>query len=205
MALNVDPAIAATVKDIRYDASATSWLSVVYEGKNKVVVGAKGDGDFDEFKASLKDDAATFGFVRMVSGDQESKRVKFIFVVYLGPSMGMMSKSRVTIHKPVISEAIGQYHVDWFAEGLDDMDENEIRQKIKKSGGADYDLGSNSKGYESKAGAIQQTAKSSYKEKEKDTNIGPVVFETSAIPNTTACDLGGQEDGCSSHRGHAEH
>ena len=35
------------------------------------------------------------------------------------------------------SQAIGQFHVEIFADGLSDVNEAEVRTKIKKSGGAD--------------------------------------------------------------------
>jgi hypothetical protein len=34
------------------------------------------------------------------------------------------------------------------------LTEEEVMDKVKKSSGANYDLGSNSKGYESKAGTL---------------------------------------------------
>ncbi len=42
MALVFDPACEATVADVRSDSTATNWVSFKYEGRNKLVVGAKG-------------------------------------------------------------------------------------------------------------------------------------------------------------------
>jgi hypothetical protein len=86
-----------------------------------------------------------------------------------------------------LSQAIGQFHVEIFAEGLSDVNEQEVRTKIKKSGGADYDQGSNAGGaaYTTSAGDIKAQAKNTFLSKEKETNIGPVIFEKSALPQTT--------------------
>jgi hypothetical protein len=77
---------------------------------------------------------------------------------------------------------------------LSDVNEEEVRTKIKKSGGADYDQGSNAggAGYQTSAHDIKAQAKGAYLSKEKETNIGPVVFEKSALPQTTPIDLKGR-------------
>ena len=81
-----------------------------------------------------------------------------------------------------------------YADGLGDVNEQEVRTKIKKSGGADYDQGSNAggAGYQTSAGEIKAQAKGAYISKEKETNIGPVIFEKSALPQTTPIDLKGR-------------
>jgi hypothetical protein len=91
-------------------------------------------------------------------------------------------------------QAIGQFHIDVFAEGLSDVNEQEVRTKLKKSGGADYDQGSNAggAGYQTSAAGIKAQAKGTYLSKEKETTIGPVIFEKSALPQTTPIDLKGR-------------
>jgi hypothetical protein len=110
---------------------ALEWLICEYEGKEKIKVTNSGNGNFDEFKvkrpprlsrapasrhfcaqASLSDDRISFGFFRMISGDQvrmraladaadartmmillqESKRVKFVFYLFVGSSANVMAK-----------------------------------------------------------------------------------------------------------------
>ena len=91
-------------------------------------------------------------------------------------------------------QAFGQFHVEIFADGIGDVNEQDVRTKIKKSGGADYDQGSNAggAGYQTSAGEIKAQAKGAYLSKEKETKIGPVVFEKSALPQTTPIDLKGR-------------
>jgi hypothetical protein len=110
---------------------ALEWLICEYEGKEKIKVTNSGNGNFDEFKvkrpprmsrvpasrhfcaqASLSDDRISFGFFRMISGDQvrmralaaaadartmmillqESKRVKFVFYLFVGSFANVMAK-----------------------------------------------------------------------------------------------------------------
>ena len=128
-----------------------------------------------------------------MAGDQESKRPKFVVVQYNGPSLAGMAKSRAGSHKPEVDKIMGQHHVFFFADDPTDMTEDEVMTKIKKSSGANYDLGSNSKGYESKAGEIKNQSKTMYLAKEKETNITkPVVFFEGALSKTTPCDLSGR-------------
>ncbi len=58
--------------------------------------------------------------------------------------------------------------------------------------GANYDLGSNSKGYSSKAGELKAQAASAYKAKEKEGNAQAVVYCDAPLPTTTPCDLSGR-------------
>mmetsp|Transcript_6648 Transcript_6648/g.10517 ORF Transcript_6648/g.10517 Transcript_6648/m.10517 type:complete len:157 (-) Transcript_6648:987-1457(-) len=128
----------------------------------------------------------------MIAGDQESKRPKFVLVQYNGSNLGGMAKSRAGIHKPDVEQAVGQHHVFYFGEGAEDMTEELVMDKIKKSSGANYDLGSNAAGYKTKAGDIKNSAASTYKTKEKETNIGPVVFHEGPLARATPCDLSGR-------------
>lgn len=83
---------------------STAWelthcrVALVYKDKAQIDVGSSGSEGFDEFKAYLQDksDQAVFGFLRLISGDQESRRVKFVFFVFLGTNLGAMAKVLVS-------------------------------------------------------------------------------------------------------------
>lgn len=129
----------------------------------------------------------------MGTRDQESKTVKFVYVTYVGPSVGGMAKGRVGSHKMDIKSIIGQSHVDYQSDDIDEVTDDIIREKLKKASGANYDLGSNAGGsYQSQAGGLQAQARSLYKNLEKDSDIGPVQFEKFARPKETPMDLGGR-------------
>jgi hypothetical protein len=102
--------------------------------------------------------------------------VKFVFLTYVGPSVGGMARGRVSSHKGDVKEMIGQSHVETQTDDMDDITEAKITDMLKKASGANYDLGSNASGYESKAGDIGKSAAAKYKALEKESNIGPVVF-----------------------------
>ena len=127
--------------------------------------------------------------------DQESKTVKFVFIVYVGPSVGGMQRGRVGAHKPDVKALVGQSHVDFQTDDKDDLTEESLRERLKKASGANYDLGSNAGGaYESKAGSIREGAAARYKTLEKESNIGPVIFDKYKKDRAavTPMDLGGR-------------
>ena len=70
--------------------------------------------------------------------DQESKTVKFVFITYLGPSVGGMARGRVGAHKPDVKALVGQSHVDYQTDDKDDLSEASLTDRLKKASGANY-------------------------------------------------------------------
>ena len=181
---------------MRSDLTPETWLVFGYEGKAKIVCKEVGEGSPYAAIDSMDDAEVSFALLRVTgTRDQESKTVKFVFISYTGPGVGGMARGRVNGHKGDVKELIGQSHVDISTDDRDDMTEEVITQKLKKASGANYDLGSNAGGqYESKAGGIQASARDRYKALEKESNIGPVVFDKYKKDKNavTPMDLGGR-------------
>lgn len=55
----------------------------------------------------LDDAKALYALLRIEDGDQESRRVKFVFITWVGPSVGGMARGRVTIHKTGVAQVVG--------------------------------------------------------------------------------------------------
>ena len=164
---------------VRSDTMPATYIVMGYEGKSKIVCKQLGKGSPYQAMDHMDDAEVSYALLR-VSGtrDQESKTVKFVFLTYLGPSVGGMQRGRVGAHKPDVKDLVGQSHVDYQTDDKDDISEEKITEMLKKASGANYDLGSNAGGkYKSNAGGIQASAKNNYKSLEKESNIGPVVFE----------------------------
>ena len=73
-----DPALAAAVADVRDDNTDTAWCQFGYEGKAKIVLAGKGSGGVDELLDEMDDSQVSFVLLRLTTGDQESKRIKFM-------------------------------------------------------------------------------------------------------------------------------
>eukprot|EP01047_Picozoa_sp_COSAG01_P116779 COSAG01_NODE_45454_length_409_cov_0.990323_1_plen_89_part_01 len=83
-----DPALRQWVEDVKDDANPTSWAVFGYSGKNKVAPLSKGTGEADEYwgqwLGQLHDNQIQFSLLRIIMGDSESRRPKFVFVTWLG-------------------------------------------------------------------------------------------------------------------------
>ena len=192
-----DPALADALTKVRSDASPETYCVFGYEGKSKIVLKDMGTGNCYECIKGMDDAEVSYALLRVTgTRDQESKTVKFVFICYVGPSVGGMQKGRVNGHKGDVKTMIGQSHVDIQADDKADISEEVITGKLKKASGANYDLGSNAGGaYESNAKGIGASAAAKYRELEKTSNIGPVIFDKGpAKPKdyVTPVDLGGR-------------
>jgi len=191
-----DPALAQAITAVRSDTTPETFCVFTYEGKSKIVLKGTGSGDCYKAVDEFDEAAVSYALLRVTgTRDQESKTVKFVFLVYVGPSVGGMARGRVGGHKGDVKELMGQSHVDIQSDDKADMTEEAITTKLKKASGANYDLGSNAGGaYQSNAGDIRAKAAANYKTLEKESNIGPVVFEKYAKPKdyVSPMDLGGR-------------
>jgi hypothetical protein len=135
-----DPALTQAYTNVRSDANPTSWVVFGYDG-NKIVVQATGSGGFGEFQAVFKDDQCQFGFVRVNTGDNESKRAKFVFVSWVGVSVSPLKRAKVSVHKANVKEIVRDYACEIHAENPDELSEQIVMEKVIKSGGANYGTG----------------------------------------------------------------
>ena len=129
----------------------------------------KGTGDaeqyWEEYRRHLSDDQIQFSMVRVVMGDAESRRPKFVFITWLGKATGVMARSRGGMHKADLKKVIGQFHLELATDAKDEIDLLAVKKTIKKGMGADYDMGSNSRS-------------ASGKEGNQDTTIAHVKYAT---------------------------
>jgi len=187
-----EDAIKPIIAQIRDDAQPETYMILKYESKSKIVCAKTGTGDLDALHEDLSDDEVQYVLFRYEAGDQESKRTKFIFLAFIGPNVGGMTKGRVAAHKPDVMAMIGQSHLQISTDDRDEFTAAQVKDKVKKAAGANYDLGSNASGYDTKGGEIGKSAAAFYKEKEKETTIAPVKYETFARPKETPMDLQGR-------------
>jgi hypothetical protein len=78
-----------------------------YEGTtNKIVSQGKGEGGLAELVEQFADDQAQYAYLRVVSGDSESKRTKFVFISWCGPSVGALKRAKMSVHKADVKKVI---------------------------------------------------------------------------------------------------
>jgi len=136
-----DPAIAQAYADVRSDSNASTWLVLSYSGNSKLVLQATGSGSYSEFLAEFDDKKAQFGYIRVTTGDSESKRSKFVFVSWVGTGVGALAKAKVSVHKAKVKEVVREYACEIHAEEREELSEEAVMDKVIKSGGANYGTG----------------------------------------------------------------
>eukprot|EP01102_Stenamoeba_stenopodia_P005889 TRINITY_DN16603_c0_g1_i1.p1 TRINITY_DN16603_c0_g1~~TRINITY_DN16603_c0_g1_i1.p1 ORF type:complete len:180 (-),score=34.36 TRINITY_DN16603_c0_g1_i1:104-643(-) len=135
-----DPALAQAYQDVRSDANPTSWVIFGYSG-NKIVVDATGSGDYAEFASHFDDSKAQYGFVRVTTGDSESKRAKFVFIAWVGTGVSPLARAKVSVHKANVKQIVRDYAAEVHAEAREEIDEQKVMDKVVKAGGANYGTG----------------------------------------------------------------
>ena len=157
-----DPVLREWAAEVKDDTpGSTSWLLFGYgEKKGKIVPRCKGTGEAEEywgeFLSHLSDDEILFGLVRIVMGDSESRRPKFILVIWLGSNVGVMKRAPVGMQKGDVKKVLGAIHLELEIDTVGELELDAVKKQLKKSMGADYDMGSNSRsasGKEGNAGA----------------------------------------------------
>jgi len=137
-----DPAINEAYLDVRSDKTETNWLLLDYvDGRsNTLTVTGTGSGGLAELRDRLDESKASYGYVRVsFSNDKESQREKFILVVWIGPSCGVMRKAKISVHTADVKQVIRVFSIEVPAREKDDLKEDPIVVRLRKAGGASYD------------------------------------------------------------------
>ncbi|KAI1391696.1 actin depolymerizing protein [Hypoxylon trugodes] len=138
------PEILAAYDAVRSDKDETNWLLISYAAAvgDKLTLTGTGTGGLAELVSKLDDTQAQYGYVRVeYSNDSESKRVKFIFVVWIGEGVKVMRKARVSIESGNVKRVLAHHSIQVDARDRGDLEEGDIVTRLRKAGGADYNGG----------------------------------------------------------------
>eukprot|EP01111_Echinosteliopsis_oligospora_P007565 TRINITY_DN22784_c0_g1_i1.p1 TRINITY_DN22784_c0_g1~~TRINITY_DN22784_c0_g1_i1.p1 ORF type:complete len:146 (-),score=32.93 TRINITY_DN22784_c0_g1_i1:85-522(-) len=133
-----NPELKSSYEEVRSDANDTNWVVFGYDGAQKIVVSGKGSGGLDELKATLQEGDVSYGYLRVTSGDSESKRAKFVFISWVGERVSPLKRAKVSVHKASVKSIIQSYAIEVHAEAQNELVEEDILAKVRKAGGADY-------------------------------------------------------------------
>lgn len=75
------------------------------------------------------------------ANDTESKRVKFVLVIWIGEGTKVMRKARVSIESGEVKKVLGHHSIQVDARDKGDLEEKDIVIRLRKAGGADYNGG----------------------------------------------------------------
>ncbi|KAF8916509.1 ADF-like domain-containing protein [Mucidula mucida] len=137
-----DPAINEAYLDVRNDKSETTWMLLDYENdrSDKLVLTSTGTGPVSELRDHLDEGRASYAYARVTyANDKESKREKFILVVWIGPSCKVMRKAKISVHAADVKSSLRVFSIEVAAREKQDLDEEAIVVRLRKAGGASYD------------------------------------------------------------------
>ncbi|KAI1481765.1 hypothetical protein K445DRAFT_73360 [Daldinia sp. EC12] len=138
------PDILAAYDAVRSDKDATNWLLLSYASAvgDKLVLSGTGTGGLSEVVSKLDDSQVNYAYVRVeYNNDSESKRVKFVLIVWIGENVKVMRKARVSIESGSVKRVLSHHSVQIDARELGDLNEEDIVARLRRAGGADYNGG----------------------------------------------------------------
>lgn len=135
-------AINEAYEDVRNDSSSTTWVLLEYDEKD-IKLSKKGE-DYGEFLDELADDNRYYCYVRMMTGDEMSKRAKFALISWCGAGVSPMKKAKMSTDKGFVKSVINSFSVEILADEKSDVSEDTVRTLLVKAGGANYGTGSRS-------------------------------------------------------------
>jgi len=126
----------AAIKSVRDDKDPTDWLLMGYEGStNALKLVATGQGDLDELVTHLKDDQILYGLYRTTDTIDNTVAVKFVLIIWIGESVPIIRKARITTHKGDVTSFLGQYHVDVNCSNLSEINEEIVKDLVQRASG----------------------------------------------------------------------
>ncbi|KAK2190915.1 hypothetical protein NP493_65g07065 [Ridgeia piscesae] len=134
-------AVITAYQDVRDDKTDTTWAVFKYDDENRINHESSGS-DYDDFKVLFSDDERAFGFVRMTTGDEMSKRVKFVLVTWMGGNVRPGAKKGKGGEGRGKDEGFFQnFAVEIQTSDLDELEYDYVLQELRKAGGANYGTG----------------------------------------------------------------
>eukprot|EP01088_Endostelium_zonatum_P012186 TRINITY_DN2636_c0_g1_i3.p1 TRINITY_DN2636_c0_g1~~TRINITY_DN2636_c0_g1_i3.p1 ORF type:complete len:324 (-),score=139.56 TRINITY_DN2636_c0_g1_i3:84-1055(-) len=135
------PAKAGSIQEvyesIQSDSNPLTYVIINYNGSS-LAVGATGSGELSEAIGKFVDDGCQFGYVRVVTGDKESKRAKFVLITWLGDKAKVMQKAKMPAQKSELKQIIKNVSVEFQAGSRDELDPKKLLEYVVKAGGANY-------------------------------------------------------------------
>jgi len=125
--------------DVRDDKTETKWAVFKY---NDTGIGHDCSGtEFEDFQSKFTDEERAFGFLRVETGDEMSKRAKFTFITWIGNQVSPLKKAKVSTDKGHVKQIIQNFAKELMISDLNDLEEDLIKQEVQKAGGANYGTG----------------------------------------------------------------
>uniref|UniRef100_A0A1I8GAH8 Coactosin-like protein n=1 Tax=Macrostomum lignano TaxID=282301 RepID=A0A1I8GAH8_9PLAT len=94
-----------------YQRMSTKKLVLKYNEEGDIELAAKG-AEFAEFRSQFVDNERTYGFLRQYTGDELSKRAKFVFITWIGTGVSPLKRAKTGAEKTMVKEIIKSFAVE---------------------------------------------------------------------------------------------
>jgi len=128
-----DESIASSYQEVRKDSSPNDWFVIGYEGAKKLKVQSKGSGGVNALLNHLNDNECQFAYLRVLNQDQETKRTKFIFISWSGPSSPAMKRGNMSVHKASVKSIIQEFAVELHGSDKSELTEEIILDRLRRA------------------------------------------------------------------------
>jgi len=132
-------AIKEAYNEVMADKNGVEWAAFIFDGP-KLGVSATGQ-DFDSFRSHFGPDDRGFGYIKIMTGDEMSKRSKFVFCTWVGPNVSVMKKAKMSTDKALMKEIIQNLSVELQVENANELTMDHFKNEVDKAGGARYGTG----------------------------------------------------------------
>jgi len=140
-----EDAVMAGYNDVRDDESETKFLMLTYQDDNSKISVHKSGSDYSEVLTELGGEEGAslraYIYLRVVTGDEMSKRHKFVLLTWCGPSVAPLKKAKMSLEKSQVKSLMKNYAVEIQTSELEDMALDNVIERVRKSGGANYGPG----------------------------------------------------------------
>jgi len=133
-------AIRGAYDDVRSDTTETEWAVFKFDQSNRLGVTATGK-EFGDFKAHFGNGDRGFGYIRIKTGDEMSKRAKFVLVTWVGPEVSVMKKAKMSTDKALMKDICQNMSVELQLETHGEFSHDNFKLQVDKASGARYGTG----------------------------------------------------------------
>lgn len=78
----------------------------VFKFENARIALSATGAEFEKFREQFTDNERGFGYIRIQTGDEMSKRQKFLFITWVGPGVSVIQRAKMSTDKSLVKEIV---------------------------------------------------------------------------------------------------
>ena len=126
-------------RDYVRDSQNTSqvWALMTVTSDSTLKLARKGK-EYEELFEYLGESDMSFAYVKIITGDEVSRREKFVLITWVGPQVSPVKKGKMLLPRAEIDKIFEQRAKVIEAVDLSELDYKKVTEILVKAGGADY-------------------------------------------------------------------